>query len=173
MDEARIEAATAASLDPSMLDARLLLGKAFFFLELDDQSITTLSATLRRVPRAGETALWLARAYRMADESDKAIATCETLLASDPASVAALRLRATLAMDDDDTASALRYLNMAVEASAETGMAFLDRAAIRWAFGDREGTYADLETAMMTLPRGSHALVEVGRLIDDLKALEP
>jgi len=64
---------------------------------------------------------------------------------------------ASLASDDERLADAKAYLDRALEASAEVGMAFIDRASIRWASGDRTGALADLDAAVTVLPVGSNA----------------
>jgi tetratricopeptide (TPR) repeat protein len=101
--------------------------------------------------------LWLSRAYRAAGRLKDARRTCETLLSSDPSNMAALRLAAAIALDAGNTAESYGYLDRALDAAAEAGLAFVDRAAIHWAAGDRVGTMADLDAAMAVLPRDSAA----------------
>lgn len=159
-DEGRHEAARAGAersleLDSSFLPALVLAGKAAYFADDGPASILALRRGVRVSPRAGEAALWLARAYRAAGRTGDAWRTCESLLSSDPSSVPALRLASSLALDEGRAAEAYAYLDMAIASAAEGGLAFADRAALRWAKGDREGSLADLDAAIAVLPRGS------------------
>jgi tetratricopeptide (TPR) repeat protein len=135
----------------------VLIGKASFFMDEDAAAIRALERAVRLTPRGGEAALWLARAYRAAGRSDDAKRTCELAIASDPSSIAALRLSAMLALDEGEAGAAYAFLERAVEAASEAGLAYTDRAALRWAAGDRDGALQDLEAAAVSLPPGSAA----------------
>lgn len=147
----------ALAADGSLGAAALLAGKASYFNGDEEAAAKYLRKSLSLSPKGGESALWLARAYRASGKNDEARKNCELLLASDSGSVPALRLAATMALDKDDAATALAYLNRAVDASIETGLAFSDRAALRWANGDVPGTLADLDAALAILPKRSSA----------------
>ncbi|HPG85213.1 MAG TPA: tetratricopeptide repeat protein [Spirochaetales bacterium] len=139
------------------LPALLLLGKASLLSGDDEKAVAALKRALAATPRAGEAAVWLARAYRASGLAAEASALCAIAVSADPGSVTALRLMASLASDDERLADAKAYLDRALEASAEVGMAFIDRASIRWASGDRTGALADLDAAVTVLPVGSNA----------------
>ena len=51
----------------------------------------------------------------------------------------------------------MAFLDRAAETAGETGMAFSDRAALRWAAGDSDGAIDDLSAAAAILPSGSAA----------------
>jgi len=139
------------------LPALLLLGKASLLSGDEEKAVAALKRALAATPRAGEAAVWLARAYRASGLAAEASALCAIAVSADPGSVTALRLMASLASDDERLADAKAYLDRALEASAEVGMAFIDRASIRWASGDRTGALADLDAAVTVLPVGSNA----------------
>jgi len=157
-----LEAATEAareSLGPArdFLPAAIVLGKASYFAGDDEEALASLKRALHLTPRAGEAALWLARAYRGAGLETEARQTCELLVSSDPQNIAGLRLAACLALDRNDIPAAAAYLDRAVESAGEAGLVFADRAALRWAAGDAPGAEADLAAALVTLPRSSGA----------------
>ena len=140
------------------LPALLLLGKASLLSGDDETAVRALKRALAATPRAGEAAVWLARAYRDSGMAAEASSICDIAVTADPGSVAALRLMAGLEADGGRLADAKACLDRALEASAEVGMAFVDRASIRWASGDRDGALADLDAAAAVLPPGSGAL---------------
>lgn len=139
------------------LPAAVLLGKISYFSGDDEAAVTAFRRAVRLSPQAGEAALWLSRAYRAAGRAVEARRGCELLLSTDPQNIAGLRLAACLALDLNDVAGATAYLNRAVDSAGEAGLAFADRAALRWAAGDAAGAEADLAAALVTLPEGSAA----------------
>jgi tetratricopeptide (TPR) repeat protein len=157
LEAARLEAAKVLSLDSDFFPALMLAGKIAYFLDDDADAILYFERGTAGSPKGGEAALWLARAYRNAGRSADAKKTCEMLLSSDPSNPSVLRFASTLALDGKDVSAALVYLNRAIASAAETGLAFTDRAALRWAAGDRPGTLADLDSAMILLPHDSSA----------------
>ncbi|OHD22172.1 MAG: hypothetical protein A2Y38_05080 [Spirochaetes bacterium GWB1_59_5] len=148
------------------LPAVVLLGKVSYFSGDDEAAVTALKRALRLSPRAGEAALWLSRAYRAAGRAVEARRGCELLLSTDPQNIAGLRLAACLALDLNDVAGARAYLNRAVESAGEAGLAFADRAALRWAAGGATGAGADLTAALVTLPEGSAARQATEELLE-------
>jgi tetratricopeptide (TPR) repeat protein len=157
-----LEAAAVAareSLGPgrNFLPAAVLLGKINYFAGDDEAAIRSLKRAMHLSPRAGEAALWLARTFRAAGMASEARKSCELLLSTDPQNIAGLRLASCLAIDLHDIAAAVAYLDRAIESAGETGLAFADRAALRWAAGDAAGAQVDLEAALVTLPRDSAA----------------
>ena len=156
-DDGNLEgAAEAARLaldaEKTFLPALVLLGKALFFSGDDEAAIKALKRGVEESPRSGEAALWLARAYRAAGRDDDALSTCDLLLSAEPSNIAALRLSADIALGSGDGATALARLDRAIAAAGDAGMAFADRAALRWASGNLEGTVADLGAALAVLP---------------------
>lgn len=155
--EARSAAERALSHSSDFLPALALAGKAAYLSGDAEGAAKALARGVRASPRGGEAALWLARAYRAVGKGDEARRACESLLAASPFDTAALRLASSLAMDRDRPAEARAFLDRAVAAAAESGMAFLDRACLRWAGGDRAGCLADLRAALAILPEDSAA----------------
>jgi tetratricopeptide (TPR) repeat protein len=151
--------AASESLGPrrNFLPAAILLGKVSYFAGDDKTAIASLEHAVDLSPRAGEAALWLARTYRGAGMATEAVHACELLLSTDPQNIAGLRLAACLALDLNNMAAAIAYLDRAVDSAGEIGLVFSDRAALRWAAGNASGAQADLEVALSTLARGSAA----------------
>lgn len=141
----------------NFLPAAVLLGKVNYFSGDDEAAIRILERAVRVSPRAGEATLWLSRTFRAAGKAAEAKKACELLLAADSQNIAALRLAACLALDVDEIAIAVAYLERAVESAGEAGLVFTDRAALRWAAGDAPGARSDLEAARAILPRGGAA----------------
>ncbi|HUW69891.1 MAG TPA: hypothetical protein VMX33_06625 [bacterium] len=139
------------------LPAVMLRGKALFLLGDDTSAIVALSSAISLTPRAGQAALWLARAYRTHGDHAEAERISRLALQSDPASIDMLRLASMIALDAGDSRAAQAFLDRAIEAAAEAGMAFVDRATLRWASGDRIGASADLAAALAILPTTSSA----------------
>lgn len=152
------------SADRRFLPALVLRGKLAYFAGDDNTALAVLRRAVRNSPGAGEALLWLARAFRATGKTDDAIRACERLLASDPNSIAALRMAAGLALDAGDVGAAMAYLNRAADAAAEAGMVFADRAALRWAAADAAGALADIEAALLCLPADSAAQGAAGSL---------
>lgn len=167
---ARTEAERALSIAPGFLPALALVGKAAYLMGDAEGAVAALERGVRASPRGGEAALWLARAYRAAGEGEAALRTCESLLAASPFDTAALRLASSLALERDRPAEAGAFLDRAVAASAESGLAFLDRACLRWAGGDRIGCASDIRVALSLLPEGSVAYGAARDLLAEIEA---
>lgn len=169
--EARAAAERALSHAPGFLPGLALAGKAAYLSGDAAGAARLLARGVKASPRGGEAALWLARAYRAAGKADEARRACESLLAAAPFDTAALRLASSLAMDRDRPAEARAFLDRAVAASAESGLAFLDRACLLWAGGDRAGCLADLRAALAVLPKDSAAYRAAHSLFVEIEAL--
>lgn len=150
-------AGSCLAMDHRFLPALMIRGKSLFLLGDDEQAIRTLSQAILETPRAGQAALWLARACRAHGDAARAERTCQLALQADPANIEVLRLASMLALDAGDARAALAYLDRSIEAAAEAGLAFVDRAALRWASGDGLGASTDLDAALAILPPGSSA----------------
>lgn len=148
-------AAESLSADASFLPALLLYGKASYLRDDDAAAIASLERAVSLTQRSGEAALWLARAYRANGDGASARRSCELVLSCYPSDAAALRLASLLALDDDDVSLATAFLDRAIAAAGEVGLAFVDRAAMRWTAGDRDGALSDLDAALSTLPSGT------------------
>jgi len=157
------------AVDPAFIPALVLAGKTAFFLGDDDASIRHFEDALRLIPRAGEPALWLARSYRASGRMEDAKDMTRKLLSSDPDCIPALRLSASISLEMEDTVTALAFLDKALEAAMECGLAFVDRAAIRWAGGNASGAIADLEAALTILPVDSEASLAAQDVIERIK----
>lgn len=173
LETAAIAAKESLAMDRRFLPAAIVYGKICYFSGQDEDAIKSLLGAVKLSPRAGEAALWLARSYRAAGKLTEARKTCELLLSADSQSIAGLRLAACLALDLDNVAAAIAYLDRAVESAGETGLVFADRAALRWAAGDASGTQADLEAALVTLPRGSAAWQSTEGLLSRITGGQP
>lgn len=145
----------ALDLDKGFVPALVLAGKSAFFQSMPAQASSFLEEAMRLRPSGTEARLWLARVRRFDGDGKAARSLCESVLADDGSNLAALRLLASVAGDSGEPERSLALLNRAVEAASEAGLAFLDRAALRWAMGDREGTARDLAAALAVLPEGS------------------
>jgi tetratricopeptide (TPR) repeat protein len=155
LESAIVSVAESLRADGSFYPALLLYGKASYLADDEATAIANLKRAVSVSPRSGEAALWLARSYRIVGDNASAKHSCELVLSSDPSDVAALRLASLIAFDEDDAAKGIYFLDRAIDASGETGLAFIDRAAIRWAAGNADGAIADLDAALSTLPIGS------------------
>ncbi len=165
-------ASLALDAEDSFLPAIVLLGKASYFSGDDETAIMALEKGLAVSPRSGEAALWLARAYLAARRDEDARSMCELLLSAEPSNVAALRLSAGIALDSGDGAAALAFLDRAIAATGDAGLAFTDRAAMRWAAGDLDGTVADLGAALAILPEESVARKAVVDLLASIQGTQ-
>ncbi len=150
-------AGSCLAMDHRFLPALMIRGKSLFLLGDDELAIDTLSKAIVETPRAGQAALWLARAYRAHGDASRAERTCQRALQADPANIEVLRLASMLALDAGDAQASLAYLDRSIESAAEAGLAFVDRAALRWAAGDGLGASTDLDAAMAILPPCSSA----------------
>lgn len=155
--------------DPVFLPAMVVLGKAAFFSGDTEGAVSALERAERYSPRSGTASLWLARAYRQAGRDSDARLACRRLLTADPDCVAALRLAADIELDDEEAGAAMAFLDRAAEAAGETGLAFADRAALRWASGNVDGAVRDLEAAVATLPCGSSARAAAETLLERIR----
>ncbi|MBU1081958.1 MAG: tetratricopeptide repeat protein, partial [Spirochaetes bacterium] len=102
LEQAEGLAESSLEAEATFLPSLTLLGKAAYLAGDDAGAERALRKAVRASPRAGEAALWLARTYRATGRPGLAMSACETILSSDPSSVAALRLAATLSTDSGD-----------------------------------------------------------------------
>ncbi|GAB1482969.1 hypothetical protein MASR2M78_17850 [Treponema sp.] len=152
------EAVTLSTQLGAFYPAAVLRAKALALLGKDEDAEKALCASIRLRPSSTEARLWLARVLRsQGSEAARAEKLVENLIADDPSDIRALRLAAELALDSGDLARSRIFLDRAVEAASESGLAFLDRARLRWTAGDREGAQADLASALSLLPPQSAA----------------
>ncbi|MBP7263669.1 MAG: hypothetical protein KBB32_05805 [Spirochaetia bacterium] len=157
LDKAIAEAAEAERMDDTLVAASILKGKAEFFSDDLGSALASFSLALKAQPASIEARLWQARCLRYLKRQPEAIEACESALALAPNLVELLRLRAAMAMDDDDVATAALCLDRAASNAQEFALVFMDRAALRWAAGHAEGARDDLKVALSLLPPGSPA----------------
>jgi len=115
--------------------ALILRAKAEYFSDNFDKAEKTCRRALKLRPSMLEANLYLARILREKGDLAGAEAVIESLLADNPQDIRALRLAAELATDNKKYDDAVIYLDRAVEFSAESAMALLDRARLRWTVG--------------------------------------
>lgn len=160
----------ALDYDKKFTPALVLGGKAAFFEAEPEMAISCFLKASRIRPEAQEPLIWLARVYRFDGEAQKASSLCEKIIENNPSCISGWRLLASIAEDDADIASSLLYLNQAVSAAGEAGLAFLDRGSVRWAIGDRSGSISDLEAAIAVFPPASpyanHARELLSRILE-------
>ncbi len=120
VDDAVLEALQLLKRDPNDLPTRRLLGR-IYLRRLGDQSSTAQSETAARAieqykevyrldPTDSESALWLARLYRLRNEHDKAEDVLRSLLKQDPDNEAAVEQLTQLLLDEGKSADAVSLL---------------------------------------------------------------
>ncbi len=120
VNEAVSEAQELLKRDPNDLQTRRLLGR-IYLRRLGDQSSSAQSETAARAieqykevyrldPTDSESALWLARLYRLRNEHDKAEDVLRTLLKQDPDSETAVEQLTQLLLDEGKSADAVLLL---------------------------------------------------------------
>ena len=120
VNEAVSEAQELLKRDPNDLQTRRLLGR-IYLRRLGDQSSTAQSETAARAieqykevyrldPTDSESALWLARLYRLRNEHDKAEDVLRTLLKQDPDNETAVEQLTQLLLDEGKSADAVLLL---------------------------------------------------------------
>ncbi len=147
----------ASSLDPELGPAWSLAGKASFVSGDYSRAAVFFKRALTRNPASIDTRIWLART-RSGPGSKETIERknlLESVLSDDPGNPYALRMLAQDAAMASDAKGARILLDNAANAASEFGMVFLDRASLRWASGDFQGTLSDLDKALALLPDGS------------------
>ena len=159
------EAAELAGTLGGFYPAQVLRGKALYFCGDVPGSEKALRRALRLRPSSAEALLYLARLLRESDRRDEARSLVDTLLADDPSDLRALRLGADLATDGmQANTQGAALLDRAVEVLMEGGLAFLDRARLRWISGDRRGALEDLKSARILFPQNSPVLKTIAGL---------
>jgi len=136
--------------------ALMLRAKAEYFSDNFDKAEKSCRRALKLRPSMLEANLYLARILREKGDLAGAEAVIESLLADNPQDVRALRFAAELASDNKKYDEAVIFLDRAVEFSAESAMALLDRARLRWTTGRSSESLVkaleDLSRAKAMLP---------------------
>jgi predicted Zn-dependent protease len=151
------EAAGMLKAEKNFVPALLLRGKAEFLSGDHAAAGKSLKRVLALNPHNAEASLFLARLLRETGGRQEAQKLADKILAQNPMDVRALRFAAELSREkgaSGEAASAV-LLDRAVEASAESGLVFLDRARQRWVGGNRSGALEDLGRARALLPHDS------------------
>jgi len=115
--------------------AVMLRAKAEYFSDNFDKAEKSCRRVLKLRPSMLEANLYLARILREKGNLAGAETVIESLLADNPQDIRALRFAAELATDNKKYDSAVIFLDRAIEFSAESAMALLDRARLRWTVG--------------------------------------
>jgi tetratricopeptide (TPR) repeat protein len=136
----------------NFVPALVLRGKALYFCGDDAGAESSLRKALRLNPSSAEASFFLARLLRDSGRDGEARLRAEALIRDNPQDIRALRLASDLAAAGGDSESAAAFLDQAVEASAESALAFIDRARLRWVGGNGEGALEDLRKAETLLP---------------------
>jgi tetratricopeptide (TPR) repeat protein len=134
--------------------ALVLRGKALFFSGDTAAAEKCLRRALRLNPGGTEAGLYLARLLREKGELEEAEKLTEFILSGDPQNIRTLRLASDIAKEKGPAyeAAALAFLDLAIEASGETALVFLDRAKLRWISGNKQGAMEDLKKSRELLP---------------------
>ena len=118
--DAITEAQALLKRNPDDVQTRRLLGRIYLRSlgdltstaqsEMADRAIEQYKEVCRLDPTDSESALWLARLYRLRNEHDKAEAVLRTLLKEDPGNEAALEQLTQLLLDEGKAADAVSLL---------------------------------------------------------------
>jgi tetratricopeptide (TPR) repeat protein len=132
--------------------ALTLRAKAEYFSGELEQAEKSCRRVLKLRPSSVEARLYLARILRDRGEQSAAERIAESLLADNPQDIRTLRLAAGLAHEQGKLSEALALLDRTAELSAESAMALLDRARLRWIAGRGTEALEDLSRARAMLP---------------------
>jgi tetratricopeptide (TPR) repeat protein len=131
--DAVLEAQTILEKDPNNLPARRLLVRIYLRTlgdmsgaasqkELTNRAVEQLEQIRRIDPADKDSAVWLARLYRVRGENEKAEAILEELLKRDPTDPAALEQMAQILLDEDRSADAVDLLGKAMQVAPKPGL---------------------------------------------------
>ena len=142
-------------LEPAFQPAALLNAKTLY-LKGDMAAAASILERIVAMERGSRDAeLWLARSYRSLGRSGDAVACLERILEKSPGDCAALRLRASLALDGNEPSLARAFLDRAIDEGLELALSYLDRARIAWISGDGKAALQDIEMSVRLLPSGT------------------
>jgi len=144
--------------------ALILRAKAEYFFGDLEKAEKSCRRAIKLRPSFSEANLYLARILREKSDLAGAEAVTEKLLSDNPQDIRALRLSAELASDYGKYDEAAVFLDRAAEFSAESAMALLDRARLRWVSGKPEGALEDLSRARAMLPWDTPLLRSISNL---------
>jgi len=148
--------------------ALMLRAKAEYFSDNFDKAEKSCRRAIKLRPSMLEANLYLARILREKGDLASAENVIESLLADNPHDIRALRLAAELATDNKKYDDAVIFLDRAVEFSAESAMALLDRARLRWTVGRSTESLTkaleDLNRAKAMLPWDTPLLRSISNL---------
>jgi len=152
--------------------ALVLRAKAEYFSGDLDKAEKSCRRAVKLRPSSLEANLYLARILREKGDLKDAETVMESLLADNPQDIRALRLAAELASDARKFDEATVFLDRASEFSAESALALLDRARLRWTAGKKAEALEDLSRAKAMLPWDTPLLRSISNLEKTIKEVE-
>lgn len=132
-----------------------LAGRILYAQGEIDSAIIDFSKAVELQKSSIDNRLWLARALNAGGRSEEVLLVLNSILTDNENNVAALRMLATAAKENDDAAESLYLLNQAISGQAEYGLVFMDRAELLWAAGKSDDALRDMRIAIELLPAGS------------------
>jgi len=132
--------------------AVILRAKAEYFSGDLEKAENSCRRALRLRPSSFEAAFYLARILRESGDLAGAMELTEILLTDNSQDIRALRLASEIAYEKERYDEALSFLDRAAEFSAESAMALLDRARLRWIAGKGGQALEDINRAKAMLP---------------------
>jgi len=151
--------------------ALVLRAKAEYFSDNLDKAEKSCRRAVKLRPSLLEANLYLARILREKGDLKGAETVMESLLADNPQDIRALRLAAELASDARKFDEAVIFLDRAAEFSAESALALLDRARLRWTAGKNAEALEDLSRARAMLPWDTPLLRSISNLEKTIKGV--
>jgi len=152
--------------------ALVLRAKAEYFNGNLDKAEKSCRRALKLRPSSLEATLYLARILREKGDLKGAESVMESLLADNPQDIRALRLSAEIASDARKFNEATIFLDRAAEFSAESALALLDRARLRWTAGKKAEALEDLSRAKAMLPWDTPLLHSISNLEKTIKEVK-
>jgi len=151
--------------------ALVLRAKAEYFSDNLDKAEKSCRRALKLRPSSLEANLYLARILREKGDLKGVETVIESLLADSPQDIRILRLAAELASDAGKYDEATVFLDRAAEFSAESALALLDRARLRWTAGKNAEALEDLSRAKAMLPWNTPLLRSISNLEKTIKGV--
>jgi tetratricopeptide (TPR) repeat protein len=130
----------------------MLRAKAEYFNGDIEKAEKSCRRAVKLRPSSLEANLYLAKILREKSDFTGAAKVTENMLADNPQDIRVLRFAAALALETGKFDEAVILLDRAAEYSAESAMALLDRARLRWIAGKGHDALKDLSRARAMLP---------------------
>jgi tetratricopeptide (TPR) repeat protein len=162
------QAAALIQKRPGFGPALVLQGKSYLFMGEPEKAIKVLDKAAKNPVANREAGIWLARALRASGDAKKAERALEGLLSSDSDDWRILYFSASMRRDSGDAAGSVAFLDRSIEAASGIGLAYIDRARIRYTAGDVVGAMEDVNAALAVLPTGSASRAAAESIANEL-----